>query len=187
MIIETIFSTLDSEGRPNFAPMGLVWGEERMTVRPFRDTTTYRNLIETRCGVTNVTDNVLSYVRTALSDRQLPHFPAHHIRGVVLEEACLWRELEVVDMNGDEQRARIRCRVVGEGRLRDFLGFNRGKNAVIEAAILATRLHIHSPAHVHSAIESYEDLVLRTGGKQEREAIQYIQDYIARWFRARED
>jgi hypothetical protein len=71
--------------------------------------------------------------------------------------------------------------------MRDFLGFNRGKNAVIEAAILATRLHIHNPTHVHSAIESYEDLVLRTGGKQEREAIQYIQDYIARWFRARED
>lgn len=187
MIIETIFSTLDTKGQPNFAPMGVVWGEDAMTVRPFRDTTTYRNLVETRCGVTNVTDNVLSYAHTALSNRRLPHFPASHIRGVVLEEACLWRELEVVDVNGDEQRARISCRVVAEGRLRDFLGFNRGKNAIIEATILATRLHIHSPAHIHSAIESCDDLVRRTGGEQEREAIQYIQDYIARWFRARED
>jgi hypothetical protein len=186
MIIETIFSTLDTAGHPNFAPMGIVWGEEAMTVCPFRDTITYRNLVEVGCGVANVTDNVLSFVHTALSDRQLPHFPARHIRGVVLEEACTWRELEVADVGGDEQRARVHCRVVGEGRLRDFLGFNRGKNAVIEAAILATRLHLNSAADVRSALQRYDDLVDRTGGKQEREAMQHIQDYIARWFRARE-
>ena len=187
MIIETIFSTLDATEHPNFAPMGVVWGEETMTARPFRDTTTYRNLIEMGCGVANVTDNVLSFARTALANGQLPSFPARHIRGVVLEEACTWHELEVVDVGGDERRARIHCRVVGEGRLRDFLGFNRGKNAVIEAAILATRLHLHRETDVRSALRRYDDLVRRTGGKQEREAMQYIQDYIARWFRARKD
>lgn len=185
MIIETIFSTLDRTEHPNFAPMGVVWGEEGMTVRPFRDTITYRNLVETGCGVANVTDNVLSFARTALSDRELPHFAARRIRGVVLEEACTWRELEVAEVDGDEQRARIDCRVVGEGWLRDFIGFNRGKNAVIEAAILATRLHLHSAADVRSALRRYDDLVRRTGGEQEQEAMQYIQDYVARWFRAR--
>ena len=34
MIIETIFSTLDGAGRPNFAPMGVLWGEEEMTDNP---------------------------------------------------------------------------------------------------------------------------------------------------------
>lgn len=187
MIIETIFSTLDASGRPNFAPMGLVWGEEAMTVRPFRDTTTCRNLLETGCGVANLTDNVLSFARTALSDAQLPHFPARHVRGVVLEEACAWCELEVAYIDGDEERAEIQCRVVGQGRLRDFLGFNRGRGAVIEAAILATRLHLHSPADVHAALRRYEEIVQKTGGKQEREAMRYVQDYIARWFRAREN
>ena len=60
MIIETIFSTLDAEGYPHFAPMGLLWGEEYMTVRPYRDTQTCRNLMATGCGVANVTDNVLA-------------------------------------------------------------------------------------------------------------------------------
>jgi hypothetical protein len=187
MIVETIFSTLDTSGRPNFAPMGVVWGEEAMTLRPFRNTTTYRNLLDTGCGVANVTDNVRSFARTALSDAQLPHFPARHMRGVVLKEACAWRELEVVNVDGDQERADIQCRVVGQGRLRDFLGFNRGKNAVIEATILATRLHLHSPADVRSALRRYDDIVHKTGGEQEREAMQYVQDYIARWFRVRED
>jgi hypothetical protein len=187
MIIETILSTLDSSGRSNFAPMGVVWGEEAMTLRPFRDTTTYHNLLETRCGVVNVTDNVLSFVRTALSDAQLPHFPARHVRGVVLEEACAWHELEVMNLGGDKDRAEIECRVAGRGRLRDCHGFNRGKNAVIEAAILATRLHLRGPADVRAALRRYDDIVQRTGGQQEREAMQYVQEYVARWLRARED
>lgn len=187
MIIETIFSTMDEAGRPNFAPMGLVWGEEAMTVRPFRDTTTYRNLLETGCGVANLTDNVLSFAQTALSDVQLPHFPARHVRGVVLEEACAWRELEVANIDEGEERAEIQCRVVGQGRLRDFLGFNRGRCAVIEATILATRLHLHSPTDVRAALRRYDDIVNRTGEEREREAMRYVQDYIARWFRAREN
>ena len=187
MIIETIFSTLDAAGNPNWAPMGLVWGEAEMTVRPFRDTDTYRNLKETRFGVANVTDDVLTFARTALSDVALPHLPASHGPGVVLEEACYWRELEVEHIDGDEKRAVVRCRVVGEVRLRDFLGFNRGKNMVIEAAILATRLHLHSPADVHAALQRYEKIVQKTGGEQEQEAMRYVQDYIARWFRAREN
>ena len=32
--------------------------------------------------------------------------------------------------------------MVDQGRLRDFFGFNRAKHAVIEAAILATRLSL---------------------------------------------
>ena len=36
--------------------------------------------------------------------------------------------------------ATLHCQVVADGRLRDFLGFNRAKHAVVEAAILATRV-----------------------------------------------
>jgi len=187
MIIETIFSTVNASGRPNFAPMGIGWGEKTMTVRPFRDTTTYRNLLETSCGVVNVTDNALSFARTALSDAQLPHFPADHVRGVVLNEVCIWRELEVLSVGGEVERADVRCRVVGQGRLRDFLGFNRARNAIIEAAILATRLHLHSAADVGSALRRYDEIVCKTGDEQEQEAMQYVQDYIARWFSAREN
>ncbi len=192
MIVEVIFSTLDGEGRPNFAPMGVVWGESEMTVRPFRNTTTYRNLVSTGCGVANATDDVLLFVRTALStasavdDVLPPHFPARHVRGVVLEEACFWRELEVAAVGGDGERAEVRCRVVGGGRRRDFLGFNRGRNAIIEAAIIATRLHLHSLAEVHSALRRYDEIVRKTGGEREREAMQYVQEYVTRWFRARE-
>lgn len=183
-IIETIFSTLDPMGQPNFAPMGVVWGEAEMVVRPFRHTSTYRNLVATGCGVANLTDNVLSFARSALGKVQFPHFPARHVPGVVMKEACNWRELEVIAVGGGDDRAEICCRVAGKGRQRDFLGFNRGKNAVIEAAILITRLHMHDESDVWAAFERYGEIVAKTGGKQEQEAMQYLRDYARRWFGA---
>lgn len=181
MIIETIFSTLDGAGRPNFAPMGVLWGEEEMTVRPFRHTDTYRNLLATGYGVANVSDDVLAFVQSALYDAALPHFPASHVPGVVFQGACYWRELAVVEADGEEERAEVRCRVVGRGWQRDFLGFNRARSAVIEAAILATRLHLRDPEAVLEALGRYEEVVRKTGDEVERVALQRVREFVRRW------
>jgi hypothetical protein len=181
MIIETLFSTLDEANRPNFAPMGVLWGEEHMIVRPYRHTTTYRNLVATRYGVANVTDDVLAFVRSALADVVLPHFPASNVPGVVFEDACFWRELAVIEVGGEEERAEVRCQVVGRGWQRDFLGFNRGKNAVIEATILATRLHLHPLPEVLAEMARYEEIVGKTGNEAEKTAMGYLIEYVRRW------
>src|SRR2546427_5366683 len=91
MIIETMITTLDREGRANFAPMGVVWGEDEIVVKPYRETTTHRNLLETGEAVVNLVDDVLYFVRGALSSPTFPSVPAVVVRGVVLEAACSWR------------------------------------------------------------------------------------------------
>jgi len=183
--IEVIFSTLDEDGRPNFAPMGVTWGEKELIVRPFRNTDTYRNLMATGYGVANVTDNVLLFAQSALSEPIFPHFDARQVPSIVLKDACYWREVIVTEVGGGDMQAEIRCRVVGQGWQRDFLGFNRAKNAVVEAAILATRLHLHDQAEVQAAYRRYQEIVDKIGGDQEREAMRYLRDYVRRWGVAR--
>jgi hypothetical protein len=180
MIIETIFSTLDQSGKPNFAPMGLVWSEEFVIVRPYRDTQTCRNLLSTRYGVACISDDVLAYVQCALYDAVLPHFTAKTCPGVVLSSACSWREVEVVSEGGTNERAEIRCRVLHGGRQRDFLGFCRASNAVIEATILATRLKLCDPKVLTERMISYGEIVEKTGGDTEKQAFQMIQAYVQR-------
>src|SRR5512139_1645660 len=100
MIIETIFSTVNESGQPNFAPMGVVWGEEELTVRPFRQSRTCHNLVTTGYGVASLTDDVLAFVQSGLYNAVLPHFPASSVPGVVFQEACSWRELAVIAVAG---------------------------------------------------------------------------------------
>lgn len=181
MIIEAIVSTLDAAGRPNFAPMGVVWGEEEITVRPFRHTQTCRNLLATGYCVLNLTDDVLAFVQSALYDAELPHFQASVVPGVVFQGACSWRELEMAAAGGTVERAEVRCRVVSKGWQRDFLGFCRARNAVTEATILATRLHLYEPEAVFEALERYEQIVQKTGDEVERVAMQGVREFVGRW------
>ena len=178
MIIESIFSTLGSDDQPNFAPMGIVWGETELIVRPFRDTTTYRNLLATGYGVLSLTDDILPFVQSSLYWADLPHFPAHNVPGVVLQGACSWRELQVLEVSGSPERAEVRCRVVHTGFLRDFLGFCRASAAVLEAAILATRLQAHTPEAVHEIMHHYAQIVEKTGGENDHRAFQLVEQFI---------
>ena len=98
MIIETIVSTLDESGAPNFAPMGVTIdeNEEFITVRPYRNTRTCRNLISSGYGVVNFSDDALAYVQCGLYHAILPHFPASTVPGVVYQETCSWQEMALV-------------------------------------------------------------------------------------------
>jgi hypothetical protein len=178
MIVETIFSTLDETGTPNFAPMGIVWDKEFVTVRPFRNTRTCRNLLSTGYGIANISDSVLAYVQCGLYRTVLPNFPARIVPGVVFKECCSWRELEVVSRNGSEERAEVRCRVRHVGRQKDFLGFCRASNAVIEAMILATRLHLYDKKVLLEKITEFSSIVEKTGDAAEKQALQMIESYI---------
>ncbi len=178
MIVESIFTTLDHAGVPNFAPMGVEWGEAEIVVKPFLETTTFRNLQATRAGVVNLTDDVGVFARAAISNAPFPAFPAELVRGVVLATACSWREIIVQSIDETPPRARILTRVVHHGVRREFIGFNRARNAVLEAAILATRTHVLPAEAIQSEFRRLSVIVEKTAGPAEREAMLLLTEFV---------
>jgi uncharacterized protein len=178
MILETIVSTLDESGAPNFAPMGIELAEDSITVRPFRSTQTCRNMLSSGYGVVNFTDDALAYVQCGLYDAVLPNFPAQAVPGVVFHNACFWHEVAVVSRGGSDERAELHCRVLHKGLQKNFLGFCRAGNAVIEATILASRLSFFDSDAVNQKMIQYSEIVNKTGGISEKQAIELIQNYI---------
>ena len=178
MIIESMITTVDREGRANFAPMGVVWGEEEIVVKPYRETTTHRNLIETGEAVVNLVDDVLFFVKGALSSPTFPSTPAVVVRGVVLEGACSWREIRVREAETAEPRARFLCDVVHRGMRREFLGYNRARGAVLEATILATRTRLLPIDEILAEYRRLQVIVDKTAGPTEREAMAMLTDFV---------
>ena len=178
MIIESIITTADAAGRVNIAPMGVEWGEERIVVKPFLETTTFRNLRDTGEAVVNLTDDVLIFATAAISNPSFPVVPAAVVGGVVLEAACGWRELRVESIDATPPRSRIETRVVHRGARREFLGFNRARHAVLEAAILATRTHLLAPEFIRAEMERLQVIVDKTAGPREHEAMALLADYV---------
>jgi hypothetical protein len=178
MILETIVTTLDSNESVNFAPMGVEWGDDVIVLKPFLETTTFRNISGTRAAVVNLTDDAMLFAQGAISRPQLPWVPASIVKGAVLEAACSWRELEVLTVDATPPRSKIEARVVHRGVRREFMGFNRAKHAVLEAAILATRTHLLPAEQIREEYARLQVLVDKTAGPREREAMALLTQYV---------
>src|SRR6478752_4086856 len=139
LIIETVVTTINPDGTVNCGAMGVEWGERRIVVKPFRGTRTLRNLRATGEAVVNLTDDIRLFSEAALGDPRPATRASDAVAGAVLADACSWRELRVEAIDDDGERARVVGAVVGTGRGREFIGFNRASHAVLEASILASR------------------------------------------------
>ena len=178
MILETIVTTMDPGGAINFAPMGVEWGDEIIVLKPFLETSTFRNVNATGRAVVNLTDDAMIFAQGAISSPQFPWTPATVVQGAVLEAACSWRELEVLTIDATPPRSRIEAQVVHRGVRREFMGFNRAKHAVLEAAILATRTHLLPAEEIRKEYARLQVLVDKTAGPREREAMALLTQYV---------
>ncbi|RMG39061.1 MAG: DUF447 family protein [Planctomycetota bacterium] len=182
MIIEGVVTTRNADGGLNIAPMGVQLDEPagRIVFRPFRSSRTCENLLRTRQAVFHVLDDALLLARALLDRFDTPPAtrPAERIDGAVLLDACRWYECVVTDVAGTQPRDRILGRIVHRGRLRDFVGWNRAKHAVVEAAILASRKHLIHLDRIRQQWEWLSPMVEKTGGPEEREAFTLLTQWV---------
>ena len=183
MILEGIVTTYNEDRTVNVAPMGPIVTPEMHTLRlrPFQTSTTYQNLKRHGQGVFHVTDDVLLITRAALGllEQTPPTFSAKNIDGEVISDACRWYEFRVSSLDDSQDRTEIDVDVIHTGRIRDFFGFNRAKHAVIEAAILATRIHLLNADELTQQIDALRSPVEKTAGPVEQEAFTLVENFVA--------
>ena len=152
----------------------------RLVLRPFQTSQTYQNLKRHGEGVFHITDDVELIARAAIGRLDmLPSLvPATSVRGYIVADACRWFAFRVRELDDRDERTTIRCDVVDRGTLRDFLGFNRAKHAVLEAAILATRTGILPAGQIQGEMQRLAIPVEKTAGQQERRAFALLTEYI---------
>jgi uncharacterized protein len=195
VIIEGLCTTRNQDGSINLAPMGPVVDAELTSFlfRPFKSSTTYANLKATGCGVFHVTDDVELIARAAVGagggsvfpsgptpegDTPPEMFPAVKVDGMVLASACRWYEFEVVSIDESSDRTEMETRLLHTGLLRDYFGLNRAKHAVLELAILATRLPWTDRDEIDRQRKQCGTLIEKTAGDAERRAFAFLCDYM---------
>ncbi|MCA9041873.1 MAG: DUF447 family protein [Planctomycetaceae bacterium] len=182
MILEGIVTTFNDQREVNVAAMGPIIGEGMQTLllRPYQSTATYQNLKVHPQGVFHIVDNVELLVRAALNllESAPDVFPAERIAGAVLGGCCRWYEFEVRELDDRQERTEIQVEIVHTGKRHDFLGFNRAKHAVIEYAILASRLFMLTEEEVLPQYQQFQTILEKTGGPQEFRAFELVTRYV---------
>ena len=181
VIHETIITTLNADGTPYIAPMGVREEGDHYVVAPFRPSRTLENLLRTGQAVINHTDDVRVFAGFHTGRRTWPTVPAGVIRGVRLTHALAHIEVEVAKWEDDEVRPSVRCREVARAIHAAFRGFNRAQAAVLEAAILVSRLRMLPTEKVDREMDYLRIAVEKTAGECEREAWEWLVRRIAEY------
>ena len=182
MILEGIVTTLDAYGAVNISPMGprVDASMSRLVLRPYQTAKTYQNLKRVGEGVFHVTDDVLLLAQAAVGEPDPPPLlsRAEVVDGWIIDDACRWYEFRVTSLDDSAERTEIVAEVITQGHQREFFGFNRAKHAVLEAAILATRLEFLPKEEILREFERLAVIVEKTAGAQERQAMEFLDRYV---------
>lgn len=177
-IHEVIVTTLDELGNPHSAPMGISEVNGYFLIKPFKPSSTYDNLkIHPQCTI-NYTDDVRVFAGALTGRRDWPTRSAKLIKGRYLEQALSHSELDIIKVDDDDPRACFYGQVKQEFTHAPFRGFNRAQSAVIEAAILVSRLGMLSEQKIRDEISYLTIGIDKTAGERELEAWGWLMDKV---------
>jgi hypothetical protein len=184
LIRETIVTTVDRAGRVHIAPIGLIAEGDDWIIAPFRPSTTLDNLMAVPFATASHTDDVRVFAGCLTGRHDWPTVAADEVPVPRLAGALSHAELALAEMRDDPQRPRLRCRLLRLATHAPFQGFNRAQAAVLEAAILVSRLDLlprekieHDLAYLHTAID-------KTAGPREFEAWNWLANKVRAHFQS---
>ena len=181
VIVETIVTTYNVDGQANAAPMGVTMeNPQRVVLRIYTSSLTYKNLQSKRCGVVNVTCDAELFYRTAFKEvnpnGKVPQDlfeKAETVDAPRLRAAEAHIEVAVADIRQfDVERAEVICDVKLIQAASVFpKAYCRALFATVEAIVHATRV---------KAFINYEDRQKREQALKLLETIKECNDVVNR-------
>ena len=180
MIFEAVIATRNTDGTAHFSPMGYRMEGDNVVLAPFVPSTTLENLRRERRAVLNLTDDVSVIAGCLTGRRDWPAVATQTVPGWRLSTALAHRELVVVHSDDDDCRPKFYLETKFAQSHAPFRGFNRAQAAVVEAAILLSRLDWLAVDKVSREMAYLSIAIGKTGGPAERLAWDWIVEAIQR-------
>ncbi len=178
MIQETIITSIGSDGYVHISPMGIHVHDNDYIIMPFRPSTTLDHIMSSGHAVLNHTDDVRIFAGCLTGRRDWPVTDAVKVSSKRLKQSLSHQELELVRVEHDQQRPKLHCKVVYQQTHQPFNGFNRAQFAVLEAAILVSRLSMLPWQKIHTELEYLKIAVDKCAGEREREAWEWLMETV---------
>ena len=177
-IVETIVTTVNAEGQAHIAPLGLIEDGDGWIIAPFRPSRTLDNLMANPAAVASHPGDVRVFAGCVTGRRDWATTAADRVKGVRLADCVSHWELAVERITEDPQRPRFHCRLVHAASHAVWSGYNRAEAAVIELAVLSTRLSMLPPEKIDAELAYLDIAISKTAGAREREAWGWLMERV---------
>lgn len=174
MIYETIITSIDDAGKPHVTPFGVrhegAGDAARIVISPYKPSTTLNNILATQSAVLNLTDDVRVFAGALTNRQPWQLVKTEQVSGVRLVHCLAHVELTLDKVQDDATRPQLFMKKVAEYNHQAFAGFNRAQAAVIELAVLVSRLHLLPREKVQNELVYLQIAIDKTAGEREMEA-----------------
>lgn len=178
IIYETIVTTVDVQGVAHVTPFGIRMQDGLVVISPFKPSTTLNNILSTQHAVVNMTDDVRVFAG-ALTRRYVAELvKAELVDGYRLANTLAHKELKLVRFEDDDVRPQLFMEVVLGRQHQPFQGFNRAQAAVIELAVLVSRLKRLPMEKITQEMAYLKIAIEKTAGSRELEAWGWLEEAV---------
>jgi uncharacterized protein len=181
MILEGIVTTENSDGSMHVAPMGphVDFAKTHWKLMSFQTSTTFANINRNRRCVFHIIDDALLLANAVLGRSHGESSVFHSDIGYALTNSCQWYALRIDTLDTSSARSVASASVVREAIQKPWWGWNRAANAVLEAAILVSRIGILESKAITDQFEQLRVIVDKAAGDREREAFDLLSEHVA--------
>ena len=182
MIFETIIISTDAQGVAHVTPFGVKHEGDLVVISPFRPSKTLDNILTSQCATMNLTDDVRIFAGALTKREPWDLLPTNKIKGFRLDACLTHVELVLAEVREDDQRPQLVMQKVAMTHHEGFGGFNRAQAAVIELAVLASRLHMLPIDKVKTELKYLQIAIDKTAGERELEAWGWLTERINHYY-----
>jgi hypothetical protein len=179
MIYETIITTQDVEGHAHVTPFGIRQQDGMVIISPYKPSTTLDNILTTKSAVLNLTDDVRVFAGALTLRQPWTLLSAEQVEGCRLADCLVHKELKLIKVDDDVLRPNLYLEVVYEAQHQPFQGFNRAQSAVIELAVLVSRLKRLPLEKITQEMTYLTIAIEKTAGPRELEAWAWLTEAVA--------
>lgn len=178
MIYETIVTTVNAQGDAHTTPFGVRMQDGLVIISPYKPSTTLENILATESAVLSLTDDVRVFAGALTGRRAWNLTEAEKVHGFRLVDTLAHKELKLVKVEDDELRPQLFLEVVYEAQHASFQGFNRAQAAVIELAVLVSRLKRLPMEKIQQEMDYLRIAIDKTAGERELEAWSWLTEAV---------
>lgn len=182
MIFETIIITTNTTGEAHVTPFGVKHEGDCVIVSPFKPSKTLDNILHSKSAVMNMTDDVRVFAGALTNREPWRLLSANKVDGFRLADCLTHIELSLVDVREDKTRPQLVMQQVETQHHYSFKGFNRAQAAVIELAVLVSRLHMLPHDKIQSELNYLQIALDKTAGEREIEAWGWLMEKITTYY-----
>jgi len=159
-------------------PFGIRMQDGLVVISPYKPSTTLQNILTSGQAVLNLTDDVRIFAGALVGRQVWSLLPAEKVAGYRLADTLAHKELKLVKVEDDLVRPQLFLEVVHEVQHAPFQGFNRAQAAVIELAVLVSRLKRLPMEKIQQEMDYLWIAIEKTAGERELEAWSWLVEVV---------